>query len=432
MQIKSIYLIGILSLVPYWVSSQSTSPQFEASGLLMLHDADMHATTFGQGFWTREPTQRDLFSTLSFPLVQSNVNVLRSTPAPNSSVRTGKSVAIHPELKMAYVLEHRASLPRDLTQISVSADMEDLPAGEFLTLVDFSDFEAPKAQFKMPIAKNASSISLSPDHQYLAITASEDEREVEILELSDDGRPIRIITKPTLLPPGKLVDIQWHPSGDYLAYINATNRTVGVLKVIRDGPTGKIIRIEHGDQTLSVGKRPVLGKFTPDGTFFFIMDAKKSKADYRQPDKGELFAVKLNPDGAHFLLSRCTLGENPTDLAIHPSGQWIAAVNAEKSYILGGDIPTTSATMHVISISPQGNLNTLREIPLEGALPLSVVWDKTGRHLVTSQFEIQSFGIRVGALDFWRWSEANGRPQLSPQNGKVFVPRGVHSIVPIP
>lgn len=422
----------VLCWLPLTSFSQSVSPQFEASGLLMLHDADMHAATFAQGTLFRDPAQRDVLSTLSFPLQDQTAQILRSTPTPNSSVRTGKSIAVHPGLKMAYILEHRGSLARDLTQVSVSAEMEDLPTGEFMTLVDFSVMEAPKALFKMPIAKNATSISISPDFQYLAITSSEDEREIEVLELSEDGRPIRIITKPTVLPPGRLVDVQWHPSGEYLAYINASNRSIGVLKTVKDGPTGKIIRIEHGDQTLAVGKRPVFGKFTPDGTFFLVMDAKKSKADYRLAEKGELFAVKLNPDGAHFLLSRCTLGENPTDLAVHPSGRWIAAVNAEKSFMTGGETGSASATMQLISISAQGNISAVRDIQLEGALPMSVVWDKTGRNLITSQYEVNSFGLRVGGLAFWRWQEANGKPQLTLQNGKVFVPRSVHSLISIP
>ncbi|MFN4086593.1 MAG: YncE family protein [Spirosomataceae bacterium] len=409
-----------------------TSPQFEAAGLLMLHDADMQAATFSQGTWNRDPNHRDLFSTLTFPLKNPLETVFRSTPVPNSSIRTGKSVVIHPELKLAYVLEHRGGLGKEVTQVSVSADMTDIPAGEFLTLVDFSDLEAPKALYKMPIAKNATSISISPDHHYLAISSTEDEREIEIIELSEDGRPIRIITKPSAFPSGKIVDVQWHPSGDYVAYINATSKTVGILKAIKDGPTGKMIRMEQGDHTLAVGKSPVQGKFSPDGSYFFVMDAKKSKADFRVSEKGELFVIKLNAEGNHFLLSRCTLGENPTDLAVHPNGMWALVTNAEKSYVQGSETPATSATISILAITGQGNATTQREITLEGAIPMSVTWDKTGKHVITGQYEMANFGIKVGGLDFWRWQDTTGKPQLIPQNGKVLVPRGVHSILSIP
>ena len=103
-----------------------------------------------------------------------------------------------------------------------------------------------------------------------------------------------------------------------MTFINETTRTLGILRAVKDGPTKRLVRLEFVDQTIAIGKKPSIGKFTPDGNYFLVLDAKKSKADYRVRETGEIYVVKLasEPGEAHYLLSRSEVGENPQDFSI--------------------------------------------------------------------------------------------------------------------
>lgn len=423
---KKIYLL--FCVFPFWAVGQA--PQFDASALFILHDSDTQPQTFSSGMIYKDINQRDLLSVISFPLGKPQKQEIRSIPVPNSAIRAGKSMAIHTELRVGYILEHRGAIPKNITQVSVSPTMEDLEKGEFMTIVDFTDLDVPKALFKMPIAANPTSISISPDYQYLAISSTTEEREIEVLELDESGKPVRIISKPVNLPSGRMIDLQWHPSGDFLTFINETTKTVGILRAVKDGPTKRLVRLEFVDQTIAIGKKPSIGKFTPDGNYFLVLDAKKSKADFRIREIGEIYVVKLaaEPGGAHYLLSRTEVGENPQDFSIAPDGKKIVVCNAENSFFEIQPVEIPKSSLSLITLNAQGLVKKVKDFPMEGLLPMAVVFDKEGKNLAVSTHELGSYGLKVGNIEFWKYQEVSGKPILAKQPTYFLTPRGTHSM----
>lgn len=423
---KKIYLLFFL--LPSWGVCQV--PQFDASALFLLHDSDTQPHTFSSGVIQKEAAQRDLFSIVTLPLGQALKQEIRSIPVPNSAIRVGKSMAIHTDLRLGYILEHRGSIPKNITQVSVSPTMEDLEKGEFMTIVDFTDLEIPKALFKMPIAVNPTSISISSDYQHIAISSTTEEREIEVLELDESGKPIRIISKPVNLPSGRIVDVQWHPSGDFLTFINETTRTVGILRAVKDGPTKRLVRLEFVDQTIALGKKPTVGRFTPDGNYFLVLDPKKSKADFRTREIGEMYVVKLasEPGAAHYLLSRTEVGENPQDFSIASDGKKVAVCNAENSFFEVQPTEQPKSSLSLLSLNPQGLVKKVKDFPTDGLLPMAIVFDKEGKNLAVSVHEVGAYGVKVGSVEFWKYQEMAGKPTLSKQAVQLFTPRGLHSI----
>lgn len=423
---KKFYLL--FCVFPFCAVGQA--PQFDASALFLLNDSDTQPYTFSTGVIHKEPTQRDLFSVISFPLGKPQKQEIKSISVPNSAIRVGKSMAIHTDLRLGYVLEHRGAIPKNITQVSVSPTMEDLEKGEFMTIVDFTDLEVPKALFKMPIAANPTSISISPDYQHLAISSTTEEREIEVLELDESGKPIRIVSKPVNLPSGRIIDLQWHPSGDFLTFINETTRTLGILRAVKDGPTKRLVRLEFVDQTIAIGKKPSIGKFTPDGNYFLVLDAKKSKADYRIRETGEIYVVKLasEPGEAHYLLSRSEVGENPQDFSIASDGKKIVVCNAESTFFETQLTEANKSSLSLLSLNPQGLVKKVKDFTIEGLLPMAVVFDKEGKNLAVSTHELGSYGLKVGSIEFWKYQELSGKPTLIKQPAHFFTPRGTHTM----
>ena len=57
------------------------------------------------------------------------------------------------------------------------------------------------------------------------------------------------------------------------------SKEVGMLKVTRDGPTNKIIRLDIVGRTLKVGSLPSAGQFTPDSKYYLVPDIKSNIAN---------------------------------------------------------------------------------------------------------------------------------------------------------
>jgi WD40 repeat protein len=419
-------LISLLILTSIHSFSQKLS--FDAKGIIAISDADMAASAFFDGKIFKEKGSKDVFSTIKFP-IEKYGDELKNIVVSNSAINSGRAMAISPINHIAYVIESRGSIPDNTTEVrSVNTDF---PAGGFISVVDISDVNQPKILYKFPTGKNPLSVDISPNGEYLAICSEETGKEFQILELDTAGKPVRIINKPQDFPEGKVTDITWHPNNNYLVFTMEESKEIGLLKVTRDGPTTKIIRLDVIGRTLKVGTLPSAGQFTPDGKFYLVPDLKIPLGT--KPDSeitGDMFVLKFNLDGNgdHFLITKTRLGEKPTGFAISPNGNLVVVINAKQTYYSWESSELNKkASLSLYKLANDGMLSNAGDYDFEGILPKSVIFDNSGQNIAVSVFDYYNFGKHFGGIEFWKVHNGD-KPSLQKQDFKLFMPRGCHGI----
>ncbi|MCU0324645.1 MAG: WD40 repeat domain-containing protein [Spirosomaceae bacterium] len=422
---KNLTLLG--ALINISVFAQQIN--FNARGIVAISDADMAASACMDGRLLKEKGARDQCSVIKFPF-QIN-DEIKSVLASNSATNWTKGLAISPNGKFAYVVESRGAVADNITEVKdINAD---LPAGGFVTVIDIADLNQPKVLFKFPTGKNPLAVEVSPSGEYLAITTEDYGKELQVLELDATGKPIRIINKPQSFPAGKVSDISWHPNSDFLAFTLEDSKEVGLIKVLRDGPTQKIIRTELVGKPVKVGSFPAGGQFTPDGKYYLVADMKwlnATKSEASGDSKGEIFVMRFNLEGTtdHYLLTKAKVGENPENFAISPDGSLIAVANMNHSFY-PWDSPqlTKKSSISLLKLSEDGTLNNLSEYEFEGIMPQGITFDTKGENLAVTVYDYFNFGKRLGGIEFWKVNRGE-KPSLTKQDIKFYLNRGVHSV----
>ena len=421
--------IALLVLVSQYLIAQV--PNFNAKGIIILSDADMTASTLSDGLIQKDKAAKDQVGIIKLPLSATFNDEIKFLPASNSLLGMSKILAVSKNAKFAYIAETRGAIAENIDTLKNL--QTDITAGSYLTALDLSDITQPKLLFKVPVGKNPLALSISNDNQYLAVCTEEYGKELQIIELDANGKPVRVIGKPAGIASGKISDVTWHPSGNFLAYTAEDARQVGLLKMIKDGPTQQIIRVENSGSAIRVGNFPSTAQFTPDGKFYLVFDLKKgsdatNEAGY--DGKAEVFVMKMNYEGTgeHFLLSRAKAGENAQSMTLSPDGKTILVVNTLKSGLAWSDKNFNNrSSISILSLSDDGTITNKGEYNFEGIFSKSIAFDATGENIVASVFEYQSYGKHFGGLEFWRFNSGIN-PSLTKQNTKFFLPKGVHAL----
>ncbi len=422
-------LFSIFSIVSITSFAQKLS--FDAKAIITLSDADMAASSYIDGRLLKEKNSKDVLSILKLPLEKYS-DEIKSIVVSNSAMALTKGMAISPILKIAYIVETRGMTLENITELrNVNSEF---PAGGFITVVDISDINLPKVLYKFPVGKNPISVDISPNGEYLALCSEEYGKELQVLELDAAGKPIRIINKPQDFPSGKITDISWHPNNNFIAYTMEDSKEVGLLKVTRDGPTGKIIRLDLLGRSLKVGNLPSAGKFTTDGKYYLVPDIKNSignKSENVADATGDLFVLKFNLDGTsdHYLITKAKIGENPTGFAISPDGSLVVIANARKSYFPWENADLNKkASLSLLKLASDGTLSNVAEYEIDGILPKNIAFDSLGENIAVTIFDNFNYGKHFGGIEFWKVKNGD-KPTLQKQDFKLFLPRGCHSIL---
>lgn len=425
---KKILLYSILTLATKFAYSQQIS--FDAKGIIAISDADMAASAFVDGKLFKERGNKDFMSIVKLPIDKYS-DEIKSLVVSNSSINSAKSIVISPNHPIAYVVETRGTTPETITEIRNL--YTGLPVGGYISVIDISDLSQPKVLYKFPTGKNPTAIDISPNGEYLALCSEEYGKELQVLELDPTGKPVRIINKPQNFQAGKISDITWHPNNNFLVFTMEDSKEVGLLKVTRDGPTTKIIRLDIVGRTLKVGNLPSAGQFTPDGKYYLVPDIKSNivnKSESGSDDFGDMFVLKFNLEGKseHYLITKTKIGETPTSFAISPDGSLVAVTNAKKSYFPWKNNETSKkASISLLKLSTDGSLNNVEEYEFDGILPKNITFDKTGENIAVTVFDYFNLGKHFGGIEFWKVKNGE-KPSLQKQDFKLFMPRGCHAI----
>jgi 6-phosphogluconolactonase (cycloisomerase 2 family) len=399
---------------------------FEAKGMLYLQDGDFNSFSYSTGTIEKDKASSDKIVSFFFPLIFSETNGFSEQSISNATFFNKKSIALKSDNRLCYVLETKGQIKKE--QANGVVNIKNLPDGNYVSVVDISNLRNLKADYRFPIGTNPTSISLNKSNEYLAVGSETYKQELQVFELTEFGKPIRMIPKPSLMSNGTVTDIEWHPNGDFLAYIKQDTKEVGLIKVVRDGPTQKIVRLEQFGNTIKMEGLPTTGSFTKDGKYFIVLDQKKDLLSKDASQNGQVFVIKFNYEDAsnHFLISKLEVEENPTAITIHPNGKWILVVNSKKSYDFPININLTNQTsISVLNLNAEGSLSPKAIVKVEGILPTNLVFDKSGKNLAIGFFQYLSYGKSFGGIEFFKFLE-NSTPILEKQSSKIYTTKGIH------
>jgi len=408
------------------VPAVAQSPvNFNARGLVVVSDADMSASAVVDGKLLRDNTAKDLLTSIKFPIERSKS--VGTALVSNSALSTGKTMAVPQTGGLAYVLESRLR-PDDGVVEYKDAGLE-FPGGEKLFVVDISNLAAPKAKFGFPVGKYPTAIDINKNE--LIISTRQAGKDLVFIESAPDGKPARFLNLPSGIDStNKIVDVTWHPSGDFIAFTLGKTHEVGLYKVLREA--GKLKNVELIGKPVQVGTEPTFGKFSPDGKHYFVLDSKGAAG--KASGEGELFVVDFSMDGAveHKVASKTAIGLNTGSFAISPDGTSLVTVNAAKSASPWSEAGSaTGSSLSLFKIAGDGALTKVSDYPFEGIFPQSVVFDKDGSNLAVSVYEYLEYGNGNGGVEFWTVTKGDA-PALKKQGAKISVGKGAHTLRVIP
>ncbi|MDP5120686.1 MAG: WD40 repeat domain-containing protein, partial [Spirosomaceae bacterium] len=400
----------------------SQEPIFNAKGLICLSDGDSEPTHLLSPTNNVEKLSEDKAYVIAFPASIWASKKLKEYNISNSIFSSSSISEVSSNIpSLAFFLE---------TKGSVSDGGSAPGTGGFISVMDVSSAANCQTLFRFPVANNPLSISLSPNNEYLAVSSEEYDNEIQVIEVSSEGKPVRKIKKPVSLGNDRISHICWSPDGEFLVYSNTSKREIGLIQVVRDAPTQKIIRLEVYGQPIKLGLNPGMGKFTPDGKFYIAADLKNRKSDQYNLLPAELFVVKFNfePNQPHFLLSKQEVGYNLEDFVIHPNGSTIFALSSNKSFYATQSINAQDeGKLHLLDISTSGVISETVSYAIKGRYPSGLAIDKDGSHLAISVSEYETYGMSFGGVQFWNYIETP-KKQLQKQNVDYYLPKGIHHL----
>lgn len=394
----------VLFLLSGRLSAQA--PDFDAKGIFYFQDSDFNADSYSTQKITKSGI--DLVGVFTFPLKYPESRQPSEQNISNSALDNHRIAAFRPDKKLAYVLETRGSLTKGARE----SGLGELPPGSFVSVMKIGDLHGLKPDYRFPVAENPTSVSLDPSYKYLAVSSLNSGNEIQIFELDDFGKPIRLLPQVLHLEGGAVQDLIWHPSRDYIVFIRKEDKEMGLIKVVRD--KSNIIRLEQVGDMVKFESSPMTGLFSKDGKSLFVLD--QGDATRRIPGKVFLVKLSLEEEGRHVLMTKADVGFNPLHMTLNPAGDHLFVTNRGQA-----DQGVEQASVSIFSFKNE-SLETRPELSLEGAFPTPVRFDKGGRNFSVGCFQSQSFGKPMGNISFYRFSGGKAEKQA----GSILVPAGIH------
>lgn len=403
--------------------AQQASIPFQARGIIALSDADLTPSALVDNKLYRDKSTRDVLTVIPMPLSR-NGGGFATLGVSNSSLLYDKTMVITPNGRLAYVLEGYGPLGDTLT--ALKSGTKDYPAAARLFIVDMAQPQKPVARVAS-FSSAPSAIVMNPQGNLVAIASGDAGKEIRVLEFDNTGKPTRNLTVASPVAGQKITDLAWHPGGQFLAYTVAGTQEVGLMKITFDA-SKKPTLAPHG-KTVKVGALPATARFTPDGNYLIVSDIKK-EAGGSGSGKGELFVIQFSTEdtaGEHKLVSQTASGESAEAMAISPDGSMIVVANANQSYQPYGNAATGKSSLSVYTLNKDGQLALASETPIDGVMPQSVEFDKSGNAIAVAIPEYVEYGGRQGGIEFYKVNKGD-KPSLEKIPGRVNVMSGVHSL----
>ncbi len=243
------------------------SPKFTGRYIAAIADDDFLASTYADGKLPT-PTVGDKLSIIGLPL--DGKENFAQIDASNSVIGAPYALALSPDSRTAFVVETLKTIPVGATR------REQLPPGNQLVAIDLSNPRRPTVRNRIEIAPKPETVHVHPNGDLVAISTQTPGKEIILIPVQNHqfGPPrefslakLGIQLDPKRWQNGMYVSqVQWHPSGKYLA-VNLDYRDEIAFYEVRRNAKNNLQLIPWGSP-VKVGKDPFTGQFTPDGRFY--------------------------------------------------------------------------------------------------------------------------------------------------------------------
>lgn len=436
---SSVTLTAMLCITARAAELPGFASELSAGTIAVISDGDFVAESYADGrLAPREAGHQDVLTVIS---MNSGKITIGSLPVSNSVTAAPEILALTPDGSTAFVTER-------LGRRSPTAEtVRDLPPGNRLFAVDLSDKASPQLADTAEIASFPEGLAVSPDGQRVAVVSNTPDASIVQIVSYAGGRfggtasfdlAELGVTGLAETPRGGVTatNVQWHPSGRFIAVnINTQNR-VAFFEI---SGTGDAISLRPWGNIVTVGADPFVGRFTPDGSYYLTSDWGRdfgaTTLAGRIPQKpSSISVVRLGdqdaPDARHQRIGGTETDLSSEGLAVSPDGRLVATVNMR-----GTALPSDSGrfqregSVTLLSFDPAtGRLEKAGDYAFEGALPEGGAFDLTGSHFLATVFQGHpGTGAKAGAgLEVFRVVQG-GRPGLE-RVGRLPMPHGVHHV----
>lgn len=411
-----------------------------AGRIAVISDGDFIAGTYANGVLSRpEAAHSDVLTILSIV----NGKVTQSTlPVSNSVTAAPEALELTPDGRTAFVIERLGERPKGATTV------KELPPGNRLFAVDLADPAKPRLADTAEVGIHPEGLAVSPDGRRVAVvsnTATESLLQIVTYENGKFGTVARFnlselgVTGTAQGPRGGVTatNVQWHPSGRYLAANVNTQNRVAFFAVTEKADN---VALKLWGNVVETGRDPFVGRFTPDGRHYLTSnwgrDFAATSLDKRIPNAPSTMTVIRLADPADEDVRHQRLGDVATDesaegMAVSPDGRLVATFNMRGTVFEPGTPRyTRNASVSLLAFDAKtGALEKLSDTPFEAVLPEGGTFDMTGDHIIATSFEAQP-GARpaVGAgLALFRVVKIGNTARLE-SIGRVPLPHGVHHV----
>lgn len=428
-----------LSVVPGSAQSLDALAGISAGKVAVISDGDYIARTYADGVLAPvEAGHRDMLTVLS--IVDGKVS-RETLPISNSVTAAPEILELTPDGQTAFLTERLGERPDGATT------MRELPPGNRLFAVDLSDGANPKLADTAEIGIHPEGLAVSPDGSRVAVVSNTAQESLLQIAEFRDGKfgPVARFNLAELGVTGTAsgpragvtaTNVQWHPSGRYLAANINTQDRVAFFEVT-DGDNGPALKL--WGNIVETGRDPFVGRFTPDGRHYLTSNWGRNFAattlDGRIPDAASTMSVIRLADPEAQEARHERLGSVETDIsaegmAVSPDGRLVATFNMRgTSFAPGTPRYSREAGISLLAFDPEtGTLEKLSDTSFEAVLPEGGTFDLTGDHVIATSFEAQpdaAPGVGAGLAVFRVVKD--GTPRLEPV-GRVPLPHGVHHV----
>lgn len=411
--------------------------RLSAGRVAAISDGDFVAQSYATGRLSpREAGHRDVLTVLS--LREGRV-VTGSLPLSNSVTAAPEILRLSPDGRTAFVTERLGERPRQ------GETVRDLPPGRRLFAVDLAEPVTPRLADTVEVAAFPEGLALSPDGGRVAVVSNTAEGSfVQVVDYAE-GRfgPVARFDLGALGimgtasgPRGGVTatNVQWHPSGRFMAVNINTQDRVAFFEIVGRGAAAVL---RPWGAPVAVGADPFVGRFTPDGRHYLTSNWGRNFAaadlEGRIPEaRSTISVVRFSAvEGApHVVVGQAETGVSAEGIAVSPDGRLVATVNMRgTSFLPDSTRFQREASVALLMLDPAtGALEKLGEYPLAGVLPEGGSFDLTGEHFLATVFQgHEGAGPENGpGLAVFRVVKGE-RPSLSAL-GRIPLPHGVHHV----
>jgi DNA-binding beta-propeller fold protein YncE len=437
------FIIGFLATILISTQlSHAQLPEFTGRYIAALSDGDFLASTYVDGKLPA-PGMSDRLSILSLPLNGKQARVAQIN-ASNSVTGAPYALALSPDGRTAFVVETLGAVPVGATR------REQLPPGNQLVAIDLSDPARPTIQSQMAITPKPETVHVHLSGDLLAISTQTPGKELVLVPLQGDriGEPVEFSLRQLGIQPDPaqfqnglyISQVQWHPSGRYLA-VNLDYRDEIAFYKVQHSASRSLQLVPWG-RPVKVGKDPFSGQFTPDGRFYLSSNWGRNfgeqikTLEQRLPEtRGTVSVIQLADFNApasqvqHRVVSNAIADLSPESLAISPDSSKVVTVNMRGTAFPPNSLRfTRQASLSLMALDrASGQLRKINDYPFEGILPESAAFDASSRFLAVAIYGYLT-PKPEGGIEFWRILQ---KPtfQLQRTGDTVDVGRGTHQVL---